>query len=174
MTYRSFVRFAGVTCLISVMACVAARTDANVRAKGGNSGVTQLRDGDRNRNLYSSDIPPSAICSDESRPDGNDASQPKCVVLECDWLGKCWCPTNLPGGRKQPLSDEECREVNRHLPELPPDLAASFRGKSKGERNHAAKPSGTDNEFKKLRPHPTDPNKVIYKDPHTGKSLEKA
>ncbi len=28
----------------------------------------------------------------------------------------------------------------------------------KGERGQAAKPSGTGNEFKRMRPHPTDPN----------------
>jgi RHS repeat-associated protein len=46
-------------------------------------------------------------------------------------------------------------------------------GQGKGERRKAAKPSGTDNEMKKYRPHPTNPDKVIWKDPHTGKDIVK-
>jgi hypothetical protein len=32
----------------------------------------------------------------------------------------------------------------------------------------------TDNPFKKMKPHPDDPSKVIYRDPHTGKRGERA
>ena len=42
----------------------------------------------------------------------------------------------------------------------------------KGERGKTAKPEGTDNPYKKLRPHPTDPRKVKYKDPHSGKDID--
>jgi hypothetical protein len=43
----------------------------------------------------------------------------------------------------------------------------------KGERGKTAKPEGTDNPFKKMRPHPSDPSKVRMKDPHTGKFVDK-
>jgi RHS repeat-associated protein len=43
----------------------------------------------------------------------------------------------------------------------------------KGERGAAARPDGTPNEFKHMKPHPTKPDKVIYKDPHTGKDIVK-
>lgn len=52
------------------------------------------------------------------------------------------------------------------------DLINIFN-KQKGERGQTAKESGTDNPFKHLKPHPSDPNKVVKKDPHTGKSLNK-
>ncbi len=39
----------------------------------------------------------------------------------------------------------------------------------KGERNWSKRPSGTKNPWKHYRPHPTNPNKVLYKDPQTGK-----
>ncbi len=42
------------------------------------------------------------------------------------------------------------------------------------DRRTAARPEGTPDPFKKLRPDPDDPNKVIYKDPHTGKESKKA
>jgi hypothetical protein len=44
-------------------------------------------------------------------------------------------------------------------------------GGSKGERGHAAKPEGTNNPGKKMRPDPNDPTKVIYTDPQTGKKI---
>ncbi len=43
----------------------------------------------------------------------------------------------------------------------------------KGERGKAAKPEGSGDEFKKMKPHPTDPNKVKFKDPHSGKEYDK-
>ena len=43
----------------------------------------------------------------------------------------------------------------------------------KGERGRSAKPEGSGDEFKKMKPHPTDPNKVKFKDPHTGKEYDK-
>jgi hypothetical protein len=46
-------------------------------------------------------------------------------------------------------------------------------GRGRGERKQAAKPTGTDNPFKKMRPHPTKANMVLYTDPHTGKEVEK-
>ncbi len=42
-----------------------------------------------------------------------------------------------------------------------------------GERGWAGSPYGTDNPFKHMKPHPTDPDKVIYKDPQTGKKIVK-
>ena len=47
------------------------------------------------------------------------------------------------------------------------------RGRGKGERGKAGKPSGTPNPWKHYKPHPTDPKKVIFKDPHTGKEIVK-
>ncbi len=46
-------------------------------------------------------------------------------------------------------------------------------GKGKGERNFARSASGTNNQFKHYKPHPTNPNKVIFKDPRTGKKIVK-
>jgi RHS repeat-associated protein len=43
----------------------------------------------------------------------------------------------------------------------------------KGERGQAAKPEGTASPYKGMRPHPTDPSKVIWRDPHTGKDVIK-
>ncbi|MFZ1804481.1 MAG: RHS repeat-associated core domain-containing protein, partial [Nitrospira sp.] len=44
-------------------------------------------------------------------------------------------------------------------------------GQQKGERGQASKPDGTPSPFKKLRPDPNDPSKVIRKDPHSGKEV---
>ena len=41
-----------------------------------------------------------------------------------------------------------------------------------GERNRAASETGTSNPFKHMKPHPTDPTKVIVKDPN-GKKIIK-
>jgi hypothetical protein len=43
----------------------------------------------------------------------------------------------------------------------------------KGERGWSKKPSGTKDPWKHYKPHPTDPNKVIYKHPQTGKKIIK-
>ncbi|WP_158516207.1 RHS repeat-associated core domain-containing protein [Bosea vaviloviae] len=43
----------------------------------------------------------------------------------------------------------------------------------KGERNYAGSIYGTKNPFKHMRPDPSDPNKVIVKDPQTGKQISK-
>ena len=43
----------------------------------------------------------------------------------------------------------------------------------KGERSKTAKPDGTGNPFKKMRPDPNDPSKVLYREPHTGKDVRK-
>jgi hypothetical protein len=91
------------------------------------------------------------------------------VVLECDGAGKCWCPEELPDGQRQPLDEEQCRKADEQYPQLPAEMAAGVRG----ERRQAAKPSGTNNEFKKMKPHPTKTDKVLYRDPHTGKEVEK-
>ena len=42
------------------------------------------------------------------------------------------------------------------------------------DRRTTGRPDGTDNPFKKLKPDPDDPSKVIYKDPNTGKETKKA
>src|SRR5262249_15121916 len=44
---------------------------------------------------------------------------------------------------------------------------------NRGERGRTRSPSGTPNPNKHVKPHPTDPTKVIVKDPHTGKSHER-
>ena len=46
-------------------------------------------------------------------------------------------------------------------------------GKGKGERGRTARPDGTNNPNKHTKPHPTDPNKIRVKDPHTGKWRDK-
>ncbi len=46
-------------------------------------------------------------------------------------------------------------------------------GKPPGERRHTGKPEGTPDRYKKMKPHPEKPDKVIFKDPHTGKEFEK-
>jgi RHS repeat-associated protein len=42
------------------------------------------------------------------------------------------------------------------------------------DRSTTGRPDGTPNPFKKLTPDPDDPNKVIYRDPKTGKQYKKA
>jgi RHS repeat-associated protein len=49
----------------------------------------------------------------------------------------------------------------------------SYEVAGKGERGYSGSPYGTNNPFKHMRPHPTDPSKVIYKDPQTGKKIIK-
>ena len=56
---------------------------------------------------------------------------------------------------------------------IDPEGLAKFGGGGKGERGLTRSPSGTPNPYKHMKPHPTDPNKVIYKDPVTGKKIEK-
>lgn len=108
---------------------------------------------------------------------------PRCVVLECatnPFTGerKCWCPLVLPDGRRQPLNEEHCSEANTNYRPLPPELApqvdmgAPAPG-GKGERGKTAKPDGTNDPFKKMRPDPDNPGKVLYRDPHTGKDVRK-
>ena len=45
--------------------------------------------------------------------------------------------------------------------------------RGKGERGLTSKPSGTNSPFKKMKPDPNNPNKVLYKDPRTGKTVSK-
>ncbi len=45
--------------------------------------------------------------------------------------------------------------------------------RGKGERRKAARPDGTPDRFKHTKPHPADPGKIVYKDPHTGKKVVK-
>jgi hypothetical protein len=47
------------------------------------------------------------------------------------------------------------------------------RGQGKGERGRTARPDGTPSEYKKYKPHPTKPDRVIYQDAN-GKTKEKA
>lgn len=49
----------------------------------------------------------------------------------------------------------------------------SYEVAGKGERGYSGSPYGTNNPFKHMRPHPSDPSKVIYKDPQTGKKIIK-
>jgi hypothetical protein len=46
------------------------------------------------------------------------------------------------------------------LPATPDDVVCA----GLGERGKTAKPSGTDNPFKKMKPDPDDPGRVKYKD----------
>ena len=105
-------------------------------------------------------------------------SQPNCVAMICrdpNDLATCYCPATLPDGRRQPLSPEECEStLGDPNYDHQVDAAGVQSGGGKGERGKTAKPDGTDNPFKKMRPDPDDPSKVIYKDPHTGKPVQKA
>jgi hypothetical protein len=90
-------------------------------------------------------------------------------------LATCYCPATLPDGRRQPLSPEECEStLGDPNYDHQVDLAGVPGGGGKGERGKTAKPDGTDHPFKKMKPHPDDPSKVIYRDPHTGKRGEMA
>ena len=53
----------------------------------------------------------------------------------------------------------------------PPFQLCAARGPR--DRGRTGKPSGTPNPCKHMSPHPTDPSKVIYKDPQTGKKIIK-
>jgi hypothetical protein len=55
----------------------------------------------------------------------------------------------------------------------PDILRPLYERTRRGERRRAAKPDGTPNPWKHTRPHPTDPDKIIYRDPHTGKDVVK-
>lgn len=44
-----------------------------------------------------------------------------------------------------------------------------LQSRQKGERNQTAKPDGTSNPFKHMKPDPNDPNRVERRDPHSGK-----
>jgi RHS repeat-associated protein len=44
----------------------------------------------------------------------------------------------------------------------------------KGGRGRASGPAGSPNAFKHMKPDPTDPSKVIFNDPDTGKKVQKA
>jgi len=58
-------------------------------------------------------------------------------------------------------------------PILPNPGIGDAYSKGKGERGLSGKPTGTKNPAKKFKPHPTDPSKIIYKDPTTGKTIVK-
>ena len=53
------------------------------------------------------------------------------------------------------------------------DYISETRAHGKGERKHTHSSSGTNNPYKHMRPHPTDPTKVIVRDPQTGKQIVK-
>jgi RHS repeat-associated protein len=48
-----------------------------------------------------------------------------------------------------------------------------LESRGKGERNQTARPDGTDNPFKKLKPDPKKPGNVLEKNSHTGKTVSK-
>ena len=52
-------------------------------------------------------------------------------------------------------------------------VLSHMRGRCPGERGWTSKSSGTGNPFKHIRPDPDDPNKIIFKDPQTGKKIPK-
>ena len=54
-----------------------------------------------------------------------------------------------------------------------PDDWGDFDGTQR-DRGTTGRPDGTPNPFKKLKPDPDDPSKVIYRDPNTGKDTKKA
>lgn len=45
----------------------------------------------------------------------------------------------------------------------------AYQSRQKGERNQTAKPDGTSNPFKHMKPDPNNPNRVERRNPHTGK-----
>ena len=97
------------------------------------------------------------------------------ICRDPDDLATCYCPATLPDGRRQPLSPEECEStLGDPNYDHQVDSAGVNGGGGKGERGKTAKPDGTDNPFKKMKPDPDDPSKVIYRDPHTGQPVRKA
>jgi len=70
------------------------------------------------------------------------------------------------------IDPEGCAAMTKDLGNFCGDLAGTFlQSKIKGERGQTGNISGTrtNNPYKHCRPHPTDPKKIICKDPHTGK-----
>jgi YD repeat-containing protein len=66
-------------------------------------------------------------------------------------------------------------QVHQALDPGAPDVGAIVDAirRGPGERRRTARPDGTPNPFKRMRPHPTDPRKVIFKDPDTGRDVVK-
>ena len=60
-----------------------------------------------------------------------------------------------------------------YVENAPLSFADPWGLQQKGERGRTAKPEGTNDPWKHYRPHPTDPTKIIFKDPHTGKKIVK-
>jgi hypothetical protein len=79
-----------------------------------------------------------AVCSEVSVVEGGRA--PRCVVVECDAEGKCWCP------REQPLNEQQCREIVREEEKREPAHAKSSAepagAKSEDVRHAAPKAPG--------------------------------
>ncbi len=119
------------------------------------------------------------VLSNPSYGLAQDGGTPTCAYMECTDprdLMTCYCPKLTPDGQKNPLGEEQCKDLG-DVPEMSDDditATPGGGGGGKGERRQTGKAEGTNNPFKKLRPHPKKPDKVLYEDPHTGKLLEKA
>lgn len=59
------------------------------------------------------------------------------------------------------------------IPTVAVGLGIAEMSQQKGERGRTRNEHGTSNPYKHYRPHPTDKSKVIYRDPHTGKTVVK-
>jgi hypothetical protein len=89
------------------------------------------------------------------------------------FVGDWWCAlfpqaAGCPGG---PEPDPD-HPGGVRMPNSGPTLCMVQGGPNFG-RGRTGHPSRTQNPFKHMRQHPTKPNKVIYKDPQTGKTIEK-
>jgi uncharacterized protein RhaS with RHS repeats len=49
----------------------------------------------------------------------------------------------------------------------------AYQSRQKGERNQTAKPDGTDNPYKHMKPNPKNPKEIQGKDPHSGKNVRR-
>ncbi|HEY6764587.1 MAG TPA: RHS repeat-associated core domain-containing protein [Candidatus Sulfotelmatobacter sp.] len=90
-------------------------------------------------------------CGDDNCPTPSMVPSGSCITGMCTVAG-------------EPAQNQDQQNCNGQC---------TFMAGQKGERGQAATPGGTDNPFKKLKPDPNDPSKVIYKD-KDGKTKTKA
>jgi hypothetical protein len=58
------------------------------------------------------------------------ATSGRCYIMECDASGgRCSCPLALPNGWKQPLTLDQCRQLDKMLAPLPPLEPSAAAGK---------------------------------------------
>lgn len=89
-------------------------------------------------------------------PPGPEA-EPKCVVIECDARGRCWCPGVLPDGRKQPLDAKECPEISRTDSPPPPPPPEKVSRSGTPTRGNAHRPATAEASANRT----TDQNEII-------------